>query len=111
MRAGMIATTFIAIGGGADYSRTARMSAGKHLTLQQIDGLAHGGDAGVLGHRGVSRRNFLVHCVGDVAVGEVSGGSGTKLTDVERLGKIHFEEGATAVSHGENVKRVGGSAF
>src|SRR3954464_8447213 len=88
MRAGMMATTFIAIREGADYSRTARMSAGKHLTLQQIDGLAHVGNAEVLGHRGVSLRNFLVHCVGDVAVGEVSGGGGPQLADVERLGKI-----------------------
>src|SRR6266850_6013613 len=106
MRAGMMATTFMTGKKAADYSRTRRMSAGKHLALQQVDRLADIGHAEMLGRRRIALGNFFVHRVSDVAIGKMPGWCGAQLADVKRFGEIHLEERPAAITHGQHVERI-----
>src|SRR4051812_15321374 len=82
MRAGMMATTFMQEG-KAQITPEPGDCQQRTLALQQVDGFANIGHAEVLGESRIALGNLLVHCIGDVAVGEVSRGRGAQLADVE----------------------------
>src|SRR4051794_5260217 len=88
VRAGMMATTFIVIR-KAQITPEPKECQYQALALQQVDGLMHVGHAEMLGHRGITLGNLLVHRIRDVAIGEVPGGRSAELADIERFGEIH----------------------
>jgi hypothetical protein len=60
----------------------------------------------VLGERGIAFGYGLIHPKGYVAIGEVAGGRGSQLGDVECLREIHFEERALAIGERQGVNRA-----
>src|SRR6185312_10225203 len=64
------------------------------LSLQQIHRLAHVMHPEILSQGRMASGHCLIHSVSNFAIGAMSSRRGSQLGDVERFGKIHFEQGA-----------------
>src|SRR5258708_27506455 len=63
-------------------------------------------DTEILGEGGVLSFHFLKHGISNVAIGGMPGRSSAQLGDVNRLGKIHLEEGALTEAQRNGILRV-----